>query len=95
MHLIGLDTPVPSEASHAHIYPPNTSGEDRRHGRNESMLQDTFPQVHSRSGSVTSSIFGRQSAQDEDISSIMMRGATDLRNAKFEIEEQVSVQYRL
>ena len=41
---------------------------------------------YSRSASVVSSIVGRQ---DEDISSIMMRGATDLRNAKFEIEEQV------
>ena len=41
---------------------------------------------YSRSASVVSSVVGRQ---DEDISSIMMRGATDLRNAKFEIEEQV------
>ena len=40
---------------------------------------------YSRSASVVSSIVGRQ---DEDISSIMMRGATDLRNAKYEIEEQ-------
>lgn len=47
---------------------------------------------HSRSASVVSSVFGRQNGQDEDISSIMMRGATDLRNAKYEIEEQVSTQ---
>ncbi|CCM03174.1 uncharacterized protein FIBRA_05296 [Fibroporia radiculosa] len=39
----------------------------------------------SRSASVVSSVLTRQ---DEDISSIMMRGATDLRNAKFEVEEQ-------
>ncbi|KAH9938195.1 uncharacterized protein B0H18DRAFT_1112374 [Fomitopsis serialis] len=40
---------------------------------------------YSRSASVVSSMVGRQ---DEDISSIMMRGATDLRNAKYAIEEQ-------
>lgn len=41
---------------------------------------------YSRSASVVSSVIGRN---DEDISSIMMRGATDLRNAKYEIGEQV------
>ena len=33
--------------------------------------------------------------QDDDISSIMMRGATDLRNAKYEIEELVRVLTRI
>lgn len=47
---------------------------------------------YSRSASVVSSIIGRQ---EEDISSIMMRGATDLRNAKYEIEEQVGCQFAL
>ncbi|RPD67209.1 hypothetical protein L227DRAFT_17539 [Lentinus tigrinus ALCF2SS1-6] len=42
------------------------------------------PRPHSRSVSVLSSA-GRQ---EDDISTIMMRGATDLRNAKFETEEQ-------
>ncbi|CAL1700791.1 unnamed protein product [Somion occarium] len=42
-----------------------------------------MPAAHSRSVSVVSGM-----AHDEDISSIMMRGATDLRNTKFEIEEQ-------
>ncbi|KAI0940017.1 hypothetical protein AcV5_001238 [Taiwanofungus camphoratus] len=46
---------------------------------------EPVPPAHSRSASVVSSIFGRH---DEDISSIMMRGATDLRNTKFEVEEQ-------
>ncbi|EKM59216.1 uncharacterized protein PHACADRAFT_169695 [Phanerochaete carnosa HHB-10118-sp] len=43
-----------------------------------------YPPTHSRSASVAS--FGN-SVQDEDISSIMMRGANDLRNAKYEMEE--------
>ena len=47
---------------------------------------DIAPYAHSRSASVLSSVHGRQ---EDDISSIMMRGATDLRNAKFEVEEQV------
>ncbi|PIL37108.1 hypothetical protein GSI_00800 [Ganoderma sinense ZZ0214-1] len=42
------------------------------------------PRTHSRSASVLSSVRGRP---EDDISSIMMRGATDLRNAKFEVEE--------
>ncbi len=44
------------------------------------------PRAHSRSASVLSSVHGRP---EDDISSIMMRGATDLRNAKFEVEELV------
>ncbi|KAI0081724.1 hypothetical protein K474DRAFT_1694784 [Panus rudis PR-1116 ss-1] len=40
--------------------------------------------VHSRSASVLS----MRPDPDEDISSIMMRGATDLRNAKMELEDQ-------
>ncbi|KZT12495.1 uncharacterized protein LAESUDRAFT_808096 [Laetiporus sulphureus 93-53] len=44
-----------------------------------------MPPPYSRSVSVTSTTLARQ---DEDISSIMMRGATDLRNARFEAEEQ-------
>ncbi|KAI0353620.1 hypothetical protein OH77DRAFT_1438040 [Trametes cingulata] len=47
--------------------------------------EDLIPRAQSRSVSVLSSVRG---GQDEDISSIMMRGATDLRNAKYEIEEQ-------
>ena len=43
------------------------------------------PRAYSRSESVSSSVHGRH----DDIPSIMMRGATDLRNAKFEIEELV------
>lgn len=46
---------------------------------------DLVTRPHSRSVSVLSS----GARQEEDISTIMMRGATDLRNAKFEIEEQV------
>ncbi|KAI0375592.1 hypothetical protein BV20DRAFT_1047883 [Pilatotrama ljubarskyi] len=46
---------------------------------------DFIPRAQSRSVSVLSSIRG---GQEEDISSVMMRGATDLRNAKHEIEEQ-------
>ncbi|KAM5540465.1 hypothetical protein V8D89_005923 [Ganoderma adspersum] len=42
------------------------------------------PRTHSRSASVLSPVCGRP---EDDISSIMMRGATDLRNAKFEVEE--------
>lgn len=48
--------------------------------------EDVTPRPHSRSVSVLSSVHARQ---DDDISSLMMRGATDLRNAKYEIEEQV------
>ena len=44
------------------------------------------PHAHSRSASFLSSVPGRP---QDDISSIMMRGATDLRNAKFEVEELV------
>lgn len=44
-----------------------------------------MPNAHSRSISVVSA------AHDEDISSLMIRGATDLRSAKFEIEEQVYI----
>lgn len=44
------------------------------------------PPAHSRSASVLSPVRGRP---EDDISSIMMRGATDLRNAKFEVEESV------
>ncbi|KAI0650768.1 hypothetical protein C8Q79DRAFT_945109 [Trametes meyenii] len=47
--------------------------------------EDSVPRMQSRSGSVLSSAIGRQ---DDDISSVMMRGATDLRNAKFQLEEQ-------
>ncbi|KAL6309669.1 hypothetical protein BKA93DRAFT_821394 [Sparassis latifolia] len=50
-----------------------------------SMHNNFMPSSHSRSASVVSSTLGRQ---DEDISSIMMRGATDLRNTKYEVEEQ-------
>ncbi|OBZ70439.1 hypothetical protein A0H81_09981 [Grifola frondosa] len=46
---------------------------------------DYVPRAQSRSASVNSSVYGRP---DEDISSIMMRGATDLRNTMFEVEEQ-------
>ncbi|KAH9951626.1 hypothetical protein B0H21DRAFT_183868 [Amylocystis lapponica] len=54
--------------------------------RSRSQHSSNFEQpAFSRSASVVSSAFGRQ---DEDISSIMMRGATDLRNTKFEVEEQ-------
>ena len=51
------------------------------------LHQDRLSSAHSRSASVVSSLFPRP---DEDISSLMMRGATDLRNVKFEVEEQVS-----
>ncbi len=47
------------------------------------------PHAHSRSVSVLSSTHGRH--QEDDLSSIMMRGATDLRHAKFELEEQVVI----
>lgn len=49
---------------------------------------ERLPSVYSRSASVISSLFAKV---DEDIPAIMMRGATDLRNAKFEVEEQVSL----
>lgn len=47
------------------------------------------PHAPSRSVSVLSSTHGRH--QEDDLSSIMMRGATDLRHAKFELEEQVVI----
>ncbi|OSD04204.1 hypothetical protein PYCCODRAFT_131638 [Trametes coccinea BRFM310] len=46
---------------------------------------DIPPRAQSRSASVMSSAYGRQ---EDDLSTIMMRGASDLRNAKFEIEEK-------
>ena len=48
-------------------------------------VEPMIPVPHSRSISVVST----GTAHDEDISSLMIRGATDLRNAKFEIDEQV------
>ncbi|KAI0347245.1 hypothetical protein BDW22DRAFT_510605 [Trametopsis cervina] len=54
--------------------------------RRVSHLEDPERIATPRSGSVTSS-YGR-AGQDEDISSIMMRGATDLRNVKHENDEQ-------
>ena len=48
-------------------------------------VEPMMPVTHSRSISVISA----GTAHDEDISSLMIRGATDLRNAKFEIDEQV------
>ena len=48
-------------------------------------FDDAGPRAPSRSASVLSSVQGRH---DDDLSTIMMRGATDLRNAKFELEEQ-------
>lgn len=85
-----LIVPDPPETSHAPVYSSAQPEEERRNSQVEVRQQDFFPRVHSRSGSVASSIFGRQLGQDEDISSVMMRGATDLRNAKYEIEEQAS-----
>lgn len=57
-------------------------------GRRVSHPTESHGISRTRSASVLSSSYG-QAAQDEDISSIMMRGATDLRNVKFENEEQV------
>ena len=56
-----------------------------------SVIGDVQAVPQSRSGSVASSIFGRQPQvpQEDDLSAIMMRGAGDLRNAKAEIEQQV------
>lgn len=51
------------------------------------VSEEMPPRVQSRSASVLSSVHGRH---DDDLSSIMMRGATDLRHAKFELEEQVA-----
>ncbi|KAI0773452.1 hypothetical protein BC629DRAFT_1528565 [Irpex lacteus] len=56
-------------------------------GRRVSYPVESHGISRTRSASVVSSAYG-QAAHDEDISSIMMRGATDLRNVKFENEEQ-------
>lgn len=63
--------------------------EDRSQGALTQDDSHAFPR--SRSGSVVSSVYGRP-AQDDDISSIMMAGATEIRNAKYESEEQVRPQ---
>ncbi|KAI0796712.1 hypothetical protein C8Q75DRAFT_862536 [Abortiporus biennis] len=49
------------------------------------QLHPLPPALHSRSVSVASSVLDRN---DDDLSSIMMRGATDLRNAKVTVEDQ-------
>lgn len=61
------------------------------HAGPRATTYDTHQQARSRSASVASSVFAH-TVQEEDISSIMMRGANDLRNAKHEIEELVRLQ---
>jgi hypothetical protein len=65
--------------------PINIQDDERRH---RSHFEYNHAKIPTRSESVASSTYGRVT-QDEDISTIMMRGATDIRNAKFENEEQV------
>ena len=57
------------------------------HGHGNRTHKTPHSYVRSRSGSVVSSVYGRP-AQDDDISSIMIAGAAEIRNAKYETEEQ-------
>ncbi|KAI0677576.1 hypothetical protein C8Q78DRAFT_1003352 [Trametes maxima] len=66
-------------------YPTVVASDDMQFAHTPHRPEDSVLRIQSRSGSVLSSVIGRQ---DDDISSVMMRGATDLRNAKFELEEQ-------
>lgn len=87
-----VDPPVQQEAPADPGYVPSLVQYDRRPSVHQAYREDAHATGRSRSASVVSSVFGRQAGQDDDISAIMMRGATDIRNAKYEIEEQVGHQ---
>lgn len=72
------------------------TGRSHPSGGHSGYHADPTHAARSRSVSVVSSLVERTGhGQEEDISSVMMRGATDLRNAKYEIEELVSLGYPL
>ncbi|KAJ3554635.1 hypothetical protein NM688_g3003 [Phlebia brevispora] len=80
--------PAPSDVSNIPAYSAIKAQDDHSPMFTRGLKQNFQARGHSRSASVVSSAFGRPGGPEEDISSIMMRGASDLRNAKFEIEEQ-------
>ena len=55
------------------------------------VSEEGLPHARSRSASVLS----LSAAPEDDISAIMMRGASDLRNVKYENDEQVKPFYQL